>query len=38
MNEEQPKEGFIFTIVEDDRENVTIEVSDEDYQRELSPA
>ena len=36
MNEEQPKEGFIFTIVEDDGENVTIEVSEEDYQRELA--
>jgi hypothetical protein len=36
MNEEQPKEGFVFTIVEDDGENVTIEVSEEDYQRELA--
>jgi len=30
------KEGFVFTIVEDDVVNVTIEVSQEDYDRELA--
>jgi hypothetical protein len=30
------KEGFVFTIVEDDGVNVTIEVSQEDYDRELA--
>lgn len=27
---------FVFTIVEDDGENVTIEISEEDYQRDLA--
>jgi hypothetical protein len=33
---EQPKTGdaFVFTVVEDDGENVTIEVSEQDYRRE----
>ena len=31
---DQKVEGFAFTVVEDDGENVTIEVSEEDYLRE----
>ncbi len=31
---DQKVEGFVFTVVEDDGENVTIEVSEEDYLRE----
>jgi hypothetical protein len=31
---DEKAEGFIFTVVEDDGENVTIEVSEEDYLRE----
>ncbi len=34
MKTEKPKEGFAFTIIEDDGQNVVIEVSEEDYQRE----
>ena len=34
MEEQQTEEGFTFTVVEDDGQNVTIEVSEEDYQRE----
>lgn len=34
MSKQQTEEGFAFTIVEDDGQNVTIEVSEEDYQRE----
>jgi hypothetical protein len=34
MDKQQPEEGFAFTVVEDDGRNVTIEVSEEDYQRE----
>lgn len=34
MDEQQTVEGFAFTVVEDDGQNVTIEVSEEDYQRE----
>ena len=34
MTEEQSNEGFAFTIVEDDGQNVIIEVSEEDYLRE----
>ncbi len=34
MSEQRAKAGFVFTIVEDDGRNVTIEVSEEDYQRE----
>jgi hypothetical protein len=34
MSKQQADEGFVFNIVEDDGENVTIEVSEEDYQRE----
>ena len=31
---QQTKDDFVFTVVEDDCENVTIGVSEEDYQRE----
>ena len=34
MSKQQSEEGFSFTVVEDDGQNVTIEVSEEDYQRE----
>lgn len=34
MSKEQSDEGFAFTIIEDDGQNVIIEVSEEDYQRE----
>ncbi len=30
------EEGFAFTVVEDDGTNVTIEISQEDYERELA--
>jgi hypothetical protein len=30
------REGFAFTVIEDDGKNVTIEVSREDYERELA--
>jgi hypothetical protein len=36
MSEQQTEDGFAFTVVEDDGENVTIEISEEDYQRELA--
>jgi hypothetical protein len=36
MSKRQTKEGFAFTVVEDDGKNVTIEVSQEDYERELA--
>ena len=31
---EQQGDAFAFTVVEDDGENITIEVSEEDYRRE----
>jgi hypothetical protein len=34
MDKKQAEEGFAFTVVEDDGQNVTIEISEEDYQRE----
>jgi hypothetical protein len=34
MDKKQPEEGFAFTVVEDDGQNVIIEVTEEDYQRE----
>jgi hypothetical protein len=34
MDKQPTEEGFAFTVVEDDGQNVTIEVSEEDYQRE----
>jgi hypothetical protein len=35
MSEQETHRPFVFTVVEDDGENVTIEVSDEDYRRDL---
>ena len=34
MTRQPADEGFGFTVIEDDGQNVTIEVSEEDYQRE----
>lgn len=34
MSKRQSEEEFVFAVVKDDGENVTIEVSEEDYQRE----
>jgi hypothetical protein len=34
MSNQQAEEGFAFTVIEDDGEDVLIEVSEEDYQRE----
>ena len=34
MSEQKAEEGFAFTVIEDDGEDETIEVSEEDYQRE----
>lgn len=36
MSEESSDRPFVFSIVEDDGENVTIEVSEEDYQKDLA--
>lgn len=36
MNEESTDRPFVFYVVEDDGENVTIEVLEEDYQRDLA--
>jgi hypothetical protein len=36
MDKKQAEDGFAFTVVEDDGQNVTIEVSEEDYRRELA--
>jgi hypothetical protein len=36
MDEQRTVEGFAFTVVEDDGHDVTIEVSEEDYQRECA--
>ena len=35
MSEQATHRPFVFTIVEDDGENVTIEISEEDYRRDL---
>lgn len=35
MSEEKTDRPLIFSVVEDDGENVTIEISEEDYQRDL---
>ena len=35
MNEDSSR-PFVFSIVEDDGENVTIEVSEEDYQKDVA--
>ena len=36
MSEESSNRPFVFSVVEDDGENVTIEISEEDYQRDLA--
>jgi len=38
MSQQEPSiyRPFVFTVVEDDGENVTIEVSEEDYQADLA--
>ena len=36
MSDDSPNRPFIFSVVEDDGENVTIEISEEDYQRDLA--
>lgn len=36
MKEESTDKPFVFSVIEDDGENVTIEVSEEDYQRDLA--
>ncbi len=34
MSEQEAEDGFAFTVIDDDGENVTIEVSEDDYRRE----
>jgi len=34
-NQETSPRPFVFTVVEDDGENVTIEISEEDYRRDI---
>ncbi|HVS21575.1 MAG TPA: hypothetical protein VHD88_06990 [Pyrinomonadaceae bacterium] len=36
MSEESTDRPLVFSVVEDDGENVTIEISEEDYQRDLA--
>jgi hypothetical protein len=36
MSEESSNRPLVFSVVEDDGENVTIEISEEDYQRDLA--
>jgi hypothetical protein len=36
MKEESSDRPLVFTVVEDDGENVTIEISEEDYQRDVA--
>ena len=36
MKEESSDTPLVFTVVEDDGENVTIEISEEDYQRDVA--
>lgn len=36
MKQESSDRALVFTVVEDDGENVTIEISEEDYQRDLA--
>jgi hypothetical protein len=36
MKEESSDRPLVFTVVEDDGENLTIEISEEDYQRDLA--
>ncbi|HEX8293540.1 MAG TPA: hypothetical protein VF570_17390 [Pyrinomonadaceae bacterium] len=35
MSEQESVRPFVFSVVEDDGENVTIEVSEEDYRRDI---
>lgn len=35
MSEEETVKPFVFSVVEDDGENVIIEVSEEDYRRDI---
>lgn len=35
MDEKEPARPFVFSVIEDDGENVTIEVSEEDYRRDI---
>lgn len=35
MSEQGAVRPFVFSVVEDDEENVTIEVSEEDYRRDI---
>jgi len=36
MKEEASDRPLVFTVVEDDGENLTIEISEEDYQRDIA--
>jgi len=36
MNEESSNRPLTFSVIDDDGENVTIEISEEDYQRDLA--
>jgi hypothetical protein len=36
MSEQKTDRPLVFSVVEDDGENVTIEISEEDYQRDLA--
>lgn len=36
MSQESADRPFVFSVVEDDGENVTIEISEKDYQRDLA--
>lgn len=35
MSEQETVRPFVFSVIEDDGENVTIEVSEEDYRRDI---
>ncbi|HYG08440.1 MAG TPA: hypothetical protein VD835_00570 [Pyrinomonadaceae bacterium] len=35
MSEQQTDRPFVFSVVEDDGENVTIEISEDDYRQDL---
>ena len=35
MSEQAPARPFVFSVVDDDGENVVIEVSEEDYRRDI---
>ena len=35
MSQKEPVRPFVFSVVEDDGENVTIEVSEEDYRHDI---